>query len=426
MSRMRACSIDHFANVEEFWTTYPNGPDFPHDSSFDQFEKFKLFQFTNYMKIIVYLLNKAEGHRDHAIELAVRITEGRHARYTFGSGSPKRGLASPSLRRKSIYWQEGGVIPKKSERHRKRTVYEFVYDDIGLNSDEKSSQMLDSLFAPSADKHTSKRRNFLFPIQSSAVFGGEEYVIVWENTSNRGDYITRVTTAIRRNLNPDGSMVEQLLGRSVFVCFPVELGQDEMTGPFCDELDYRDVIEEVTENAVEFLRVRSEVTGLESEIFIGNNVKVKVTETFSPVGTEVRHIALSSWKAVGNDLERSHVESILADGSVNLSTMDSMIEDRGGAAANLASIYGTTLNPKAARTSVPTTPGQLGSAAGFRRLADGSIVADSSVGTPQGFRLLSTPPQPHMCSNIIFSKEQFLAPPVNQDDYNAIIAQNQA
>jgi hypothetical protein len=109
--RLRECEVAVFDNVDSFLSSYPSCPEFPHDSSFDQFEKFKLFQFANYMKIIIYLLNKAEGHRDHAVELSVRISEGRHARYTFGSGSPKRGLASPSLRRKTIYWREGGKLP---------------------------------------------------------------------------------------------------------------------------------------------------------------------------------------------------------------------------------------------------------------------------------------------------------------------------
>lgn len=117
--RLLASGIILFDSIEKFLQSYPNSVEFPHDSSFDQFERFKLFQFANYMKIVVYLLNKAEGHRDHAVELAVRLTEGRHARYTFGSGSPKRGLASPSLRRKSIYWQEGGdsIFPFASFVH---------------------------------------------------------------------------------------------------------------------------------------------------------------------------------------------------------------------------------------------------------------------------------------------------------------------
>ena len=81
---------------------YRDASDFPTDGM-DGNEVNKLFVFANFMKIILVFLNQASGHRDHAILLAVRITEGRFVNYTFGGGA-----SVMTRRRIKIFQKEGG------------------------------------------------------------------------------------------------------------------------------------------------------------------------------------------------------------------------------------------------------------------------------------------------------------------------------
>lgn len=106
--RLNQCNLYLYDRMDAFEANYPASVDYPHDRSYDHFEKCKLIQYANMMRIILFLVNKVEGHRDHAIELAVRLTEGKKLHYNIDGAKNK--VACSSLRRKYIYWHEGGQI----------------------------------------------------------------------------------------------------------------------------------------------------------------------------------------------------------------------------------------------------------------------------------------------------------------------------
>jgi hypothetical protein len=211
---------------------YPPSTDFPHEGV-DPMECHKLFVFSNFMKIILLFLNQATGHREHAILLAVRITEGRHVTYTFGGG------ASPATRRRiRVYQREGGVVPKKNE---KTSLFGFRDPAECTVHDEnmKSQSLLESLCCNNnvtnalPIMHSTmklsplngingicvqppERRNATFIVANNA----NECVSVWEQTN--GDAVFRVSSALsKQSASLAGNDMVKVLGRSISVSYPL-------------------------------------------------------------------------------------------------------------------------------------------------------------------------------------------------------------
>jgi hypothetical protein len=281
--------------------------------------------------------------------------------------------------------------------------------------DELSQNLLDSLCSSAVDKQTVRRRSHLFVVQASMY--GEEYVVVWESVSDDGDYVTRTSIAVRRSKGRDGSVLEQLLGTALFVSFPTELGQTELTGPFSDEIDFREMVEHATDNAVSFTVDERGLSYRRRELFWNADVKLVVSETFSPACTEIRQIALTTVKYLSPEVERLHIESILALGAVNLAMMESIVEDRGGVAFNMVSTSASFLiSPRSMNMA------GMNGTRGMRKRADGTLVSDL-LPSVNGGQLLSAPHQ-YCSSNLMIARERVKSCPIVAEDYSQVLSRN--
>lgn len=288
-----------------------------------------------------------------------------------------------------------------------------MYDELGLFTDDKSHGLLDSL--SSACTENWKKRSHLFAVQHS-VFG-EDYLVVYESTSATGDFGLRVSSAIRRTYNPDGSVYDVLLGRSLFVRFPSE-GHEEITGPFSEEVDLKEVIDEVMENAMDTYTEISSVTKTVTEVFAVSNVKVRITDLLSPSGLEMKQVSLTAFKVFPNELERDYVELMLRGGCVCLIPLDSTIENRGGAAFIIAGAHSRSIAAQAQRSfngSIPLLPQQP--------------QQQQKPATPAGFRLLPNSPYPYCTTALTFVKEPQpvdhpSVPSIRLIEYGEVMRQN--
>jgi hypothetical protein len=190
--------------------------------------------------------------------LAVRITEGRQATYTFGGG------ASPATRRRiRIYQKEGGVVPKKNDRS--GNVQDFNFNDPGeytrAQESIKSQNLLDTLVKQTkasttasvaassgngngngaktnkprnhaaggagANDSPDERRNATFIVANNS----NECVSVWEQKS--GDSVIRLSSAMTKQATAvDGSDLVKVLGRSISVSYPLERSTSSGFGSF--------------------------------------------------------------------------------------------------------------------------------------------------------------------------------------------------
>lgn len=93
---LSVAQIFPYASLKEFLAHYPEF------NGLDQDEQMRLFDFANYIKFSMVLLNP-KGKKAHLLDMVTRITEGKRAKYVCGGGQ-----TAPTSRRVAIYVKESG------------------------------------------------------------------------------------------------------------------------------------------------------------------------------------------------------------------------------------------------------------------------------------------------------------------------------